>query len=123
VSEARFGENRPPRGRQAIYFEDLASLSGCLRAVCADPEVRLARVCNRLRADYDAAATAGYRDVLVNLSLATAGAARLRLDAAVCELQLVLVDFARIKVCLHASARRTSKSAIPLLHSIIIFTH
>jgi hypothetical protein len=58
------------------------------------------RVCNRLHSSYDASATAGYRVVLLNLSIATEHTLRLGLDGVICELQLALVDFARIKVIL-----------------------
>ena len=84
--------------RQSIYFEDVSSLFACLRAIYADKEVRLVRVCNRLHNSYEASATAGYRAILLNLSIATENTLRLRLDGVICELQLALIDFARIKV-------------------------
>ena len=65
--------------------------------MCGDGAARVLRVVNRLHGDHPAEATAGYRDVLVNLALSTADTRRLRLGAAVCELQLSLVRFARIK--------------------------
>ena len=83
---------------QAIYFKDPAALFRGLRAVSGDMEVRLLRVVNRLHEEYPAAVTAGYRDVLVNLSLSTAETRRLGIDAVVCELQLCLICFAKIKV-------------------------
>jgi hypothetical protein len=64
--------------------------------VC-DKEVHLMRVCNRLHCSYEASATAGYRAVLLNLSIATEHTLHLGLDGVICELQLVFVDFARIK--------------------------
>ena len=82
----------------------MGQLFGCLRAVCDDDEVRLARVYNRLRADYDASATAGYRDVLVNLRVETAETAGLCVAGHVCEVQLILLPFAEIKVPPPASA-------------------
>ena len=47
---------------------------------------------------YDGAATAGYRDVALNLRLRTAAAIELGVDAHVCEVQLLLRQFAEIKV-------------------------
>ena len=46
----------------------------------------------------DGAATAGYRDVALNLRLRTAAAIELGVDAHVCEVQLLLRQFAEIKV-------------------------
>ena len=84
--------------RQSIYFESVEDLLQCLEAIAADPEVRIVRLNNRLDPDYDSAQTAGYRDVSINLLLSSPEARRLCLDWHVCELQLVLIDFARIKV-------------------------
>ena len=50
-----------------MYFETLPGIISALRAISSDPAARLARIVNRLHPDYDATATAGYRDVLVNL--------------------------------------------------------
>lgn len=83
---------------QSIYFEDLDGIIRCLDAVAADPEVRVERVVNRLLHSYDAAATAGYRDVALNLRLEGTETAGLGLTMHVCEVQLVLISFAKIKV-------------------------
>jgi hypothetical protein len=50
-----------------MYFETLSGIVSVLGAIASDPEVRLARIVNRLHLSYDATVTAGYRDVLVNL--------------------------------------------------------
>ncbi len=71
----------------------------CLKAVSGDPTVQVVRLSNKLDELYDGAATAGYRDVSLNLRLSSADTLRLGLDGFVCELQLILIDFARIKVC------------------------
>ena len=42
-------------------FEGPEDLLACLEAVAADPDVVVVRVKNRLRADYDARQSAGYR--------------------------------------------------------------
>ncbi len=52
---------------------------------------------NRLRPDYNSKSTAGYRDVLLNLRMATAEARELGVDNLVCELQLHLLPFAVLK--------------------------
>ena len=67
--------------RQSIVYETPAALAAGLRAMAGDREVAIARVKNRLRVGYDAGATAGYRDVLVNLRLVGAPA----LDAGVAD--------------------------------------
>ena len=84
--------------RQSIYFENVAGLFHCLRMICSDGSIKLARVCNRLHAAYDTTATAGYRDVLLNLSISNESTRNLQIDGVICELQLTLIDFARIKV-------------------------
>jgi hypothetical protein len=60
--------------------------------------VRLLRVKNRLCPEYDAALSAGYRDVAVNLCLDTEETRRLGAEGHVCELQLMLRPFAELKV-------------------------
>ena len=70
----------------------------CLEHVSSDSTVQVVRLSNKLDETYDGAATAGYRDVSLNLRLSTADTLRLGLDGFVCELQLILIDFARIKV-------------------------
>ena len=68
--------------------------------MAADPEVHVERVVNRLHDGYDSAETAGYRDVALNLLLETADTVNLGLNWHVCEVQLVLISFAKIKVSL-----------------------
>ena len=53
---------------------------------------------NRLDPSYDAAASGGYRDVALNVRIASAAAAALGVDGHVCEVQLLLRPFAEIKV-------------------------
>jgi hypothetical protein len=52
---------------QGMYFESVSGISSVLRAIGRDPDVRMARIVNRLHPSYDATATAGYRDVRINL--------------------------------------------------------
>ena len=79
-------------------FETPAALLACLEAVALDSEAAVVRVKNRLDAGYDARGTAGYRDVLLNVRLETAETRRLGLEGHVCEVQLVLRDFALLQV-------------------------
>ena len=85
--------------RQSIVFRDAAGLAGCLRAIADDPDAEVVRVKNRLDPGYDAAASAGYRDVGLNLRLLSAQARELGVEAHVCEVQLILRPYAELKVC------------------------
>ncbi len=55
--------------RQSIVFESPGGVAACLAAIAADPTVALCRVKNRLDPKYDAAKSAGYRDVGLNLRM------------------------------------------------------
>ena len=86
-------------GGQNLIFDGLEDLLKCLSGILADPDLSVVRVKNRFAASYPAAASAGYRDVGLQLRLAGAAA-----EAAgpagslhVCELQLQLLPFARAK--------------------------
>jgi hypothetical protein len=98
--------SRRRRRRQSLVFESLADLTACLRAVLADPELDVVRVKSRYAQSYPAAASAGYRDVGLQVRLAGAAAAAAGPAAAghVCELQLLLLPFARVKS--HSGHRR-----------------
>jgi hypothetical protein len=89
--------NPTPTWRQSIYFDEPAGIVACLESMAVDPEAQLLRVVNKLRPGYRANA-GGFRSVLVNIKLATQHARMLGLDRHVCELQLILIDFARMKV-------------------------
>ncbi len=84
--------------RQSIVFFNLRDLVACLRAVGADKEVHVVRVKNRLDTGYDGAESAGYRNVSLNLRVVTAETMALGVDTHVCELQLLHISFAKIKV-------------------------
>ena len=83
--------------RQSIYFDSPAGIVACLEVIAGDPDIRLVRLNNKLRPDYCADA-GGFRSVLLNLRLDSQPTRRLGLDGHVCEVQLILIDFARIKV-------------------------
>jgi hypothetical protein len=90
--------------RQCLVFREGRNLVACLRCMAEDPQVALVRVKNRLDPAYDPAASAGYRDVLVNLRVETAETTGLCVAGHVCEVQLILLPFAEIKVPPPASA-------------------
>jgi hypothetical protein len=83
---------------QSIFFKDVKGMLKCLEAISSDSTVQVVRLNNRLDERYDGAATAGYRDVSLNLRLSAQDTQLLGLNGYVCELQLILIDFARIKV-------------------------
>jgi hypothetical protein len=84
--------------RQSIVFEHVADLVACLRIIGEDSEAELLRIKNRLDPACDAAATAGYRNVGLNLRIATGETRGLGLHWHVCEVQLLLLPFAKQKV-------------------------
>ncbi len=83
--------------RQSIIFESPCDISTCLADIAADPAVSLVRIKNRLDPQYDAARSAGYRDVAINLRMVGPEARNLNLDEHVCEVQLILKAFAELK--------------------------
>ena len=87
--------------RQSIVFNSIEDIVCCLRNIVEDQEVIAIRAKNRLLPGYAAAASAGYRDVSLNLSLSTAETRNLGVDCHVCEVQLILRSFAELKVCFH----------------------
>ena len=55
--------------RQCIIFETIRDVADCLAAIRDDEEVHVVRVKNRIHDAYDAAQSAGYRDVAINLKI------------------------------------------------------
>ena len=84
--------------RQHIIFEKIEDLLECVRLILIDPDVVVVRVKNRLALDYDARVNAGYRDLCLNLRIVCDTSIRLGVDSHVCEIQLVLLPMASIKV-------------------------
>ena len=81
--------------RQCLVYETPAQLADALRAIYQDPEVRVVRVKNRLSTLYDATPTAGYRDVLVNITLHNANQVPHRV------LKAFLTEFTMTSVRMH----------------------
>jgi hypothetical protein len=84
--------------RQSIVFEEISDIHACLQAIHEDKEVVLLRVNNRLHTAYHTEQTAGYRDLQLNLRIVTTDTQQLGINMHVCEVQLLLIDFARVKV-------------------------
>ena len=100
--------------RQSLYFEDVRGIHECMRIIESDPSVELMRLCNKLQPSYNAKISAGYRDVLINLRLKTEETRRLCIDLHVCEVQLVLIDFAKTKVSQRSPQLfRPKRSGVP----------
>ena len=85
--------------RQSIMFEDVSDIVSCVAYMSSDPEVSILRIKNRLDPNYNAGVSAGYRDVGVNLRLVCDETRIFGLHAHVCEVQLLLSSFAKLKVC------------------------
>ena len=84
--------------RQCICFENVRDLANCLKIIAADHAVCLVRIKNRLDLFYNEGQSGGYRNLALNLSLATEWSCSLGLEKHVCELQLILKSFAEVKV-------------------------
>eukprot|EP00035_Acanthoeca_spectabilis_P028189 m.469548 g.469548 ORF g.469548 m.469548 type:complete len:857 (+) comp28696_c0_seq1:148-2718(+) len=71
--------------RVTLACVDVETIAEAFRAVISIPEFRVLRAKNRLHPAHDPAASAGYRDVLVNLEHTATGV--------ICEVQLTLREF------------------------------
>jgi len=94
--------SRPSRlvdiARSAIVFRSMENLTNCLGLIVTDHNVRVERLKNRLSLSYDAASeTGGYRDVCVNLKMVDTEANTLGVELHLCEVQLILIEFAHVK--------------------------
>lgn len=81
--------------RQMLVFAELGHLKACLQAIEHDEEILVLRVKNRLDPGYDGSQTGGFRNLSVNLQIVSPEALALGLEGHVCELQLVMDNFAR----------------------------
>jgi len=93
--------NNPARlvdiARSAIVFRSMEHLTMCLGAIVTDNGVRVERLKNRLSPSYDPGETWGYRDVSVNLMMVCKEARAVGVELHMCEVQLMLQDFAHVK--------------------------
>ena len=84
--------------RQSIVFESVGGIVACLALIAQDKDVEIIRIKNKLDPAYDSAQSAGYRDLAMNICITTPEAQALGTSAHVCELQLVLRQYAEVKV-------------------------
>jgi hypothetical protein len=84
--------------RQSIVFNSIGGMVACLALIAQDKDVEILRIKNRLDPAYNSAESAGYRDVAMNIRIATPEAQALGVNAHICELQLVLRQYAEVKV-------------------------
>mmetsp|Transcript_21033 Transcript_21033/g.48647 ORF Transcript_21033/g.48647 Transcript_21033/m.48647 type:complete len:312 (+) Transcript_21033:3-938(+) len=83
--------------RQTIVFRSVHSLLECLGVIHADPDVIVERVKNRMDPDFDTKLSAGYRDVSLNLRIQNGATQSMGIETHVCEVQLLLTQFADLK--------------------------
>jgi hypothetical protein len=84
--------------RQSIFFHSIADLAVCLSAIINDPDVVMVRIKNRYDPESDASSSAGYRNLAVNLRLDNSETRALGIETHVCEVQLLHLQMAAIKV-------------------------
>jgi hypothetical protein len=84
--------------RQSIYFKSVRDVAACLAAMCSDPDVVICRLKNRFDPGLRSEESAGYRNLAVNLRLDTAETRAVAVETHVCEVQLLLLRIAAIKV-------------------------
>mmetsp|Transcript_28191 Transcript_28191/g.65833 ORF Transcript_28191/g.65833 Transcript_28191/m.65833 type:complete len:93 (-) Transcript_28191:194-472(-) len=75
----------------------MTDLTMCIGCIVTDENVMVERLKNRMSPEYDSAETAGYRDVCINLRVCNKLAQALGVELHVCEVQLLLLDFASLK--------------------------
>ncbi len=99
--------------RQSIVFAEVDQLAACFELIASDPAAELMRVKNRMSLGLDGRESAGFRNVSMNLRIRDEDAKSFGVDTHVCELQLLLLDFAKLQVdalAIHGSSRRLSLS-------------
>ena len=90
--------------RQCIIFRSVQDLQACISAISSDPSIVTVRAKHRMDPHEGASASsAGYRDIVLNLRLVSPRTMELGVETHVCEVQLILEFFARLKVPPHAS--------------------
>ena len=79
--------------RNRIAFDTVADLNKCFLKICADPDVVIERVKNRLTRSYNHERTGGYRDLCINLRITEDSITEMGAETHICELQLALTCF------------------------------
>jgi hypothetical protein len=70
----------------------------CLGAISRDSDVVLLRIKNRFDPGLSSSSSAGYRNLALNLRIVTAETQALGIEMHICEVQLLLLSMAAIKV-------------------------
>jgi hypothetical protein len=83
--------------RHCLVFENMTDLTNCLGIIITDDCVRVERLKNRLSPSWNSDDASGYRDVCINLSVISPVAQTLGTELHICEIQLLLLDFAKLR--------------------------
>lgn len=83
--------------RGALVFEYFEDLLAVFRKIATDPEVQIHRIKNRFDLNYDAALSAGYRDVCILVTISTDENKKSGADQHVCEVQMHMAAILAIK--------------------------
>jgi len=83
--------------RSSIVFDTMEQLTAALGIIATDDNVRVERIKNRMCPEYSSDESAGYRDVCINLRPVNKEAVLLGAEMHMCEVQLILRQFAEIK--------------------------
>jgi hypothetical protein len=84
--------------RHSIYFDTIEGVSQCLSKIHSDKDVTILRIKNRFDPSFDAGKSAGYRNLALNLRVVTKETMALGTETHTCEVQLLLLQMATIKV-------------------------
>ena len=84
--------------RHSIYFDTIEGVTKCLNQIHSDKDVTILRIKNRFDPAFDAGRSAGYRNLSLNLRVVTKETLALGAETHICEVQLLLVQIATIKV-------------------------
>eukprot|EP00293_Proteomonas_sulcata_P013055 CAMPEP_0184293366 /NCGR_PEP_ID=MMETSP1049-20130417/4820_1 /TAXON_ID=77928 /ORGANISM="Proteomonas sulcata, Strain CCMP704" /LENGTH=297 /DNA_ID=CAMNT_0026601329 /DNA_START=225 /DNA_END=1118 /DNA_ORIENTATION=- len=82
--------------RMSILFDTVADLLACLKAIGRNNEVEILRIKNKFDTGYNDPLKSGFRVLHLNLCFHSRKAALLGVENHVCELQMGLVEFAKV---------------------------
>eukprot|EP00282_Hemiselmis_andersenii_P037020 CAMPEP_0169436396 /NCGR_PEP_ID=MMETSP1042-20121227/5566_1 /TAXON_ID=464988 /ORGANISM="Hemiselmis andersenii, Strain CCMP1180" /LENGTH=738 /DNA_ID=CAMNT_0009547087 /DNA_START=37 /DNA_END=2253 /DNA_ORIENTATION=+ len=86
--------------RQSLFFDDVSSLTGCLRALASDPKIEIVRIKSTMGENFDGSNDvlfAGMRFVSLNVRLWSSESATLCVDSHVCEIILMLTRIKEVE--------------------------